>query len=209
MRAYRTHPTHKFQILCDSFVGCVPEGTHAVAWRLRLAESSAFSKASCKRGINRGKACANAAVPSCATSSNQSCSLIPKSATSWSGSGKDSGELLAIRIAALFRLLRVGFVRLPVRRLSAHRIPQRRHMLARPAIRTIAAPILNVQITIQLQPYRIVFRTAHLRPITPSGSFLDIANLALLKIQQSAFGDMGQEQVERVDTGHGLLPRSC
>ena len=123
MRAYRTHPTHKFQILCDSFVGCVPEGTHAVAWRLRLAESSAFSKASCKRGINRGKACANAAVPSCATSSNQSCSLIPKSATSWSGSGKDSGELLAIRIAALFRLLRVGFVRLPVRRLSAHRIP--------------------------------------------------------------------------------------
>jgi hypothetical protein len=32
--------------------------------------------------------------------------------------------------------------------------------------------------------------------------------LALLKIQQSAFGDMGREQVERVDTGHGLLPRS-
>ena len=39
--------------------------------------------------------------------------------------------------------------------------------------------------------------------------FLDIANLALLKIQQSAFGDMGREQVERVDTGHGWFPRSC
>jgi len=82
-------------------------------------------------------------------------------------------------------------------------------MLARPAIRTIAAPVLNVQITIQLQPYPIVFRTAHFRPITPCGSFLDIANLALLKIQQSAFGDMGREQVERVDTGHGWFPRSC
>ena len=57
-----------------------------------------------------------------------------------SGSGKDSGELLAIRIAALFRLLRIGFVR----RLGAHRVPQRRHMLARPAIRAIAAPVLNV-----------------------------------------------------------------
>ena len=110
-----------------------------------------------------------------------------------SGSGKDWGELLPIRIAALFRLLRVRFVRLPVRRLSTHRIPQRRHMLARPAIRAIAAPILNVQITIQLQPYPIVFRTAHLRPITPGGSFLDIANLALLKIQQSAFGDEGRK----------------
>ena len=126
-----------------------------------------------------------------------------------SGSGKDTRELLPIRIAALFRLLRVRFVRLPVRRLSAHRIPQRRHMLARPAIRTIAAPVLNVQITIQLQPYRIVFRTAHLRPITPGRSFLDIANLALLKIQQTAFGDMGREQVERMDTGHGWFPRSC
>ncbi|OFJ80257.1 hypothetical protein HMPREF2844_00620 [Neisseria sp. HMSC072F04] len=82
-------------------------------------------------------------------------------------------------------------------------------MLARPAIRTIAAPVLNVQITIQLQPYPIVFRTAHLRPIKPGGSFLDIPNLALLKIQQAAFGDVGREQVERVDTGHGWLPRSC
>lgn len=126
-----------------------------------------------------------------------------------SGSGKDTRELLAIRIAALFRLLRVGFVRLLIRRLGAHRILQRRHMLARPAIRTIAALVLNAQITIQLQPYPIVFRTAHLRPITPGGSFLDIANLTLLKIQQSAFGDMGREQVERVDTGHRLLPRSC
>ena len=126
-----------------------------------------------------------------------------------SGSRKDFGELLAIRIATLFRLLRIGFVQLLVRRLSSHRIPQRRHMLARPAIRAIAAPVLNVQITIQLQPYPIVFRTAHLRPITPGGSFLDIANLALLKIQQTAFGDMGREQVERVDTGHGWLPRSC
>ena len=108
-----------------------------------------------------------------------------------------------------FRLLHAGFVSLFIRRLSAHRIPQRRHMLARPAIRTIAAPVLNVQITIQLQPYRIVFRTAHLCPITPGGSFLDVANLALLKIQQSAFGDMGREQVERVDTGHGWFPRSC
>ena len=35
----------------------------------------------------------------------------------------------------------------------------------------------------------------------PGGSFLDIANLALLKIQQSAFVDMGREQVELVDTG--------
>ena len=92
--------------------------------------------------------------------------------------------------------------------LPAHRIPQRRHMLARPAIRAIAAPVLNVQITIQLQPYPIVFRTAHLRPITPCGSFLDVANLALLKIQQSTFGDMGREQVEWVDTGHGWFPRS-
>jgi len=66
-------------------------------------------------------------------------------------------------------------------------------MLARPAIRAIAAPVLNVQITIQLQPYPIVFRTAHLRPIMLCGSFLDIANLALLKIQQSAFGDMGRK----------------
>ena len=102
-------------------------------------------------------------------------------------------ELLPIRIAALFRLLRVRFVRLPVLSLSAHRIPQRRHMLARPAIRTIAAPVLNVQITIQLQSYRIVFRTAHLRPIPPSGGFLDVANLALLKIQQATFGDMGRK----------------
>ena len=105
-----------------------------------------------------------------------------------------------------FRLLHAGFVSLFILSLSAYRIPQRRHMLARPAIRTIAAPVLNVQITIQLQPYRIVFRTAHLRPITPGGSFLDIANLALLKIQQAAFGDMGREQVERMDTGHGWLP---
>ena len=52
-----------------------------------------------------------------------------------SGSGKDFGELLAIQIAALFKLLRVGFVRPFVRRLGAYRIPQRRHMLARPAIR--------------------------------------------------------------------------
>jgi len=66
-------------------------------------------------------------------------------------------------------------------------------MLARPTIRAIAAPVLNVQITIQLQPYRIVFRTAHLRPITPGGSFLDIANLALLKIQQAAFDDVGRK----------------
>ena len=72
----------------------------------------------------------------------------------------------------------------------------------------IAAPVFNVQITIQLQPYPIVFRTAHLRPITPGGSFSDIANLALLKTQQAAFGDMGREQVERMDTGHGWLPRS-
>ena len=55
------------------------------------------------------------------------------------------------------------------------------------------SPVLNVQITIQLQPYPIVFRTAHLRPITPCGSFLDVANLALLKIQQVAFGDMGRK----------------
>ena len=123
-----------------------------------------------------------------------------------SGSGKDTRELLAIRIAALFRLLRVGFVRLLVRRLGAH---HGSHMLARPAIRTIAAPVLNVQITIQLQPYRIVFRTEHLRPITPYRSFLDSTNFALLKIQQAAFGDMGREQVERVDTGHGWFPRSC
>ncbi|HFC6410135.1 TPA: hypothetical protein ACLM89_001629, partial [Neisseria meningitidis] len=46
-------------------------------------------------------------------------------------------------------------------------------------------------------------------PITPGGSFSDIANLALLKIQKAAFGDMGREQVRRVDTGHGWLPRSC
>ena len=110
-----------------------------------------------------------------------------------SGSGKDSGELLPIRIAALFRLLRVRFVRLLVRRLSTHRIPQRHHMLARPVIRTIAAPVLNVQITIQPQPYRIVFRTAYLRPITPGGSFTDNPNFALLKIQQSAFGDVGRK----------------
>lgn len=32
---------------------------------------------------------------------------------------------------------------------------------------------------------------------------MDIADLALLKIQQAAFGDMGLEQVGRVDTGHG------
>ena len=88
-----------------------------------------------------------------------------------SGSGKDTRELLPIRIAALFRLLCVRFCRMVILSLSAHRIPQRRHMLAPPAIRTIAAPVLNVQITIQLQPYRIVFRTAHLRPITPGGSF--------------------------------------
>ena len=36
-------------------------------------------------------------------------------------------------------------------------------------------------------------RTAHLRPIPPGGSFLDIANLALLKIQQSAFDDVGRK----------------
>ena len=76
-------------------------------------------------------------------------------------------------------------------------------------IRAIAAPVFNVQITIQLQPYPIVFRTAHLRPITPGGGFLDVANFALLKIQQAAFGDMGREQVERMDTGHGWFPRSC
>ena len=110
-----------------------------------------------------------------------------------SGSGKDFGELLPIRIAALFRLLRVRLCRRAILSLGTHRIPQRHHMLARPAIRAIAAPVLNVQITIQLQRYPIVFRTAHLRPITPCGSFLDIANLALLKIQQSAFGDMGRE----------------
>lgn len=75
-------------------------------------------------------------------------------------------------------------------------------------IRTIAAFVFNIQITIQLQLYPIVFRTAHLRPITPGGSFSDIANLALLKTQQAAFGDMGREQVERMDTGHGWLPRS-
>ena len=109
------------------------------------------------------------------------------------GTGKNVGKLLPIRIAALFRLLRVGFARLLIWRLGAHRIPQRRHMLARPAIRTIAASVLNVQITIHLQPYRIVFRTAHLRPITPGGSFLDIANLALLKIQQTAFDDIGRK----------------
>ena len=76
-------------------------------------------------------------------------------------------------------------------------------------IRAIAAPVFNVQITIQLQPYPIVFRTAYLRPIMPSGSFLDIANLTLLKIQQTTFDDVGREQVERMDTGHGWLPRSC
>lgn len=76
-------------------------------------------------------------------------------------------------------------------------------------IRTIAAFVFNIQITIQLQLYPIVFRTAHLRPIMPGGSFSDIENLALLKIQQAAFGDMGREQVRRVDTGHGWLPRSC
>lgn len=76
-------------------------------------------------------------------------------------------------------------------------------------IRAIAAFVFNIQITIQLQPYPIVFQTAYLRPITPGGSFSDIANLALLKIQKAAFGDMGREQVERVDMGHGLLPRSC
>lgn len=76
-------------------------------------------------------------------------------------------------------------------------------------IRTIAAFVFNIQITIQLQLYPIVFRTAHLRLITLGGSFLDIANFTLLKIQQVAFGDMGREQVEWVDTGHGLLPRSC
>ena len=47
-------------------------------------------------------------------------------------------------------------------------------------IRTIAAFVFNIQITIQLQLYPIVFRTAHLCPITPGGSYLDIANLALL-----------------------------
>ncbi|AJC63164.1 hypothetical protein N875_05775 [Neisseria meningitidis LNP21362] len=60
-------------------------------------------------------------------------------------------------------------------------------------IRTIAAFVFNIQITIQLQLYPIVFRTAHLRPIMPGGSFSDIENLALLKIQQAAFGDMGRE----------------
>ena len=65
-------------------------------------------------------------------------------------------------------------------------------------IRAIAAPVPNVQITIQLQSYPIVFRTAHLRLITPCRSFLDSTNFALLKIQQSAFGDVG----------HGWLPRS-
>ena len=38
--------------------------------------------------------------------------------------------------------------------------------------------------------------------------FLDVANLALLKIQQAAFGDVGRKQVGRVDTGHGWFPRS-
>ena len=66
-------------------------------------------------------------------------------------------------------------------------------MLARPAIRAIAAPVLNVQIIIQLQPYRIVFRTEHLRPITPGGSFTDSTNFALLKIQQATFDDVGRK----------------
>ena len=30
VRTYRTHPTHKFKILCDPQVGYMPEGTHAV-----------------------------------------------------------------------------------------------------------------------------------------------------------------------------------
>ncbi len=33
--------------------------------------------------------------------------------------------------------------------------------------------------------------------------FFDVVNFALLKIQQAAFGDMGQEQVGWADTGHG------
>ena len=56
-------------------------------------------------------------------------------------------------------------------------------------IRTIAAFVFNIQITIQ----PIVFRNADLHPITPGGSFTDIANLALLKIQQSAFDDVGRK----------------
>ena len=101
------------------------------------------------------------------------------------GTGKKAGKLLPIRITALFRLL--------IWRLGVHRIPQRRHMFARPAIRAIAAPVLNVQITIQLQPYRIVFRTEHLSLIPSCGSFTDSTNLALLKIQQSAFDDVGRK----------------
>ncbi|EEZ70829.1 hypothetical protein NEICINOT_05075 [Neisseria cinerea ATCC 14685] len=60
-------------------------------------------------------------------------------------------------------------------------------------IRTIAAFVFNIQITIQLQLYPIVFRTEHLRLIPPCGSFTDSTNLALLKMQQTAFDDVGRK----------------